>query len=770
MPRSSTIDPSPLRRRRIGILAGSLMAALSAQAAAQSAEGSQESTPTATDLDRVTVTAQKRAQSELEVPISMSVLGLDELEALRVVKLEDYILTIPNVTFVDYGSFSPIVSIRGITSGLGGQFDPIGVTLDGVSYGTTETEVINSARFFDLERIEVLRGPQGTLSGANSTGGSINYISIAPDPTHTELRGTLDIGSYNTQKYKASANLPLAENLALRAVFYSEHTDGAVRNVGPGGGDSGQDNIGGRLAVRWTPIENLTIDASYASEKQQRGMDNYMYSRYIWGDPDGSRARGLAEQYGVIFDDPRITYIQDVGNNRGYVLKDIADRHDIANELASLKIAYEAGPHTFELLYGYFHHRHDGLTDNDRTEIARNYGRYVRWDTSNSLELRGVSDYDGPFNWVAGLVYHDESNPYVTDNYAGDDQVAGRYSFNYRWGNGQSLTSKAVYASVFWDVTERLHLQAGARYNRSSSWYGESEDVLDPAQPLPEVTGPTAVLNTFSPRITANFDLTDNVTTYFQWATGFRDGYSNGRAAGFHQTSRGPFDVPQNVEPEFVDNYELGLKGLFFDRILELTSAVFYMDYRDVQVYGGFIDDPEWPDDNPSFDVNAGKARILGGEIEATVRPFSGLELRVGYGRVNSQIQELNIGDEVYRDVKMPGVRPWSVNANATYRHSVGEDLTASYRLDWVHQPRNVDSVDEDPEPTDIYPAFSLLNASIGVSSEKWDVSLYATNILDKTYYLANSTYTSAPLHGGFAFYVPRTYGIRFNYRFGTAD
>jgi outer membrane receptor protein involved in Fe transport len=130
-----------------------------------------------------------------------------------------------------------------------------------------------------------------------------------------------------------------------------------------------------------------------------------------------------------------------------------------------------------------------------------------------------------------------------------------------------------------------------------------------------------------------------------QYATGFRDGYSNGRAAGLHLTDRGPdlFNVPEDVDVEKIKNYELGFKGVFFDRRLSLTGAVFYMDYTDLQVYGGSVLDIA---DEPAFNINAGEAAIRGFELEATVRPFTGVELHVGVDHVDSEIKEVRFTDE----------------------------------------------------------------------------------------------------------------------------
>ncbi len=461
------------------LLVASLIVNAAAAAESPDAPDAPEPTDQVAQLSEVIVTAQKRSESVINVPISMTVLGPAELEARRVVKLEDYILSIPNVTFTDYGTFSPVVSIRGVGSQVGGQFDPIGVTVDDISYGTTETDVINSARFFDLERIEVLRGPQGTLTGTNSVGGSINYISVAPSVEAAEVKGTVEYARFNTLRAKGVLNVPLTNTLALRTVVYDENSDGAVTNIGASGGDSGYHNDGARVALRWLATDKFTVDASFAAEQQRRGLDNHLYSSQVWGDPGAAQARQLASSYGVPWGDPALPFIQSVGNNGGNVSFDSPEHHYIDNQLGSLKLTYEVANQSLQFMYGYFHHSHEGLMDYDATEYAAEKGSYNRYDTSNSYEVRDTSKLSGPFNWVFGLSYHDENNPYNELDYAGITDANGNYvkngnyQFDERWNNYQRLLTRAVYGNVFWDITSRLHLSAGARYNRSVSEYGE---------------------------------------------------------------------------------------------------------------------------------------------------------------------------------------------------------------------------------------------------------------------------------------------------------
>jgi iron complex outermembrane receptor protein len=446
---------------------------------------------------------------------------------------------------------------------------------------------------------------------------------------------------------------------------------------------------------------------------------------------------------------------------------DTPEHHRINDELGSLHVAYKMDAHTIDLISGYFFHKHSGVSDDDGTEYAIWRGQFNRYDTSRSAELRMTSNYSGPINWVAGVVWHDEDNPYnqIEDqgiqNAAGQYVVGGAYQFWYKWENDQQLISRAAFGNLTWDITSRLHFSAGGRYNRSTASYGELE-VDTQSEPLPaEPPRASAKLSRFTPRSTLNFDLRKDLTVYAQYATGFRDGYGNGEASGVHDTSGGTFAVPANVQPETVKNYEVGLKSLMLQDRLKLNFAAFYMDYTNLQVYGGYVTDLP---DEPSYDLNAGQARLLGGELEATLLPATGLELRLGVGYVDSKIKELDEGGTIYRDIKMPGVRPLTADFVAQYSRPLSNGVVVNYRADWIQQGRSFDDTTTD-DPANEQRPYGVLNLSSGFSLREWNVSWYMNNVFDKVYWSGTSTGEYA-IHGSFAYFNPRTFGIRVNYHF----
>src|SRR5687767_11393587 len=217
-------------------------------------------------LEAVVVTAQKRQESIQSVPISITALSSEQLEAMRVQGVEDYVYSIPNATFVNSGPFwGQTVSFRGI-SRISGKYEVVSVAVDDVSFGAINSNTILTSHLIDFERIEVLRGPQGTLSGRNALGGSINLVTARPNPDEYQLKLTGDFARFNTTFGKAVLNTPLGDSLAMRISAYAEHSDGSIKNTGPAGGSSGYDNSGGRIAFRMLATERLTLDASFGYE------------------------------------------------------------------------------------------------------------------------------------------------------------------------------------------------------------------------------------------------------------------------------------------------------------------------------------------------------------------------------------------------------------------------------------------------------------------------------------------------------------------------
>lgn len=724
------------------------------------------------ELEQVVVTAQKRSESIEDVPISITAIGPEELEALRATGIEDYVYSVPNATFVNTGPYyGQAVSFRGISK-ISGKYEVVSVSVDDVGYGAINSNSILSSHLIDLERIEVLRGPQGTLNGRNAMGGAINLISAQPDPSAYALKLTGDFARFGTTLGKVVLNTPLSDTLAMRVVAYLEHSDGAIKNIGPAGGDSGYDNSGGRLALRWSPLDNLTVDASFGYEQRNRDFDDWMTGNFT--DP-AREASNLGElrSWGGQYPG-RVDYFSAVGNNGGNVSKDVNEFTRVEDTLASFKASYKLARHQLDLIYGHFDYDVTYREDYDQTEYAWWMTDRARQTQTDSVELRIASGYSGVLNWVAGLSYLDETvENQQTDSigiwaldgsmprYAGED---GGYIPAYFGLDDNTLKSAGIFGNVFWNITDTLRLSAGGRYSREKTQYGSAFvfEIGNPdlrAPPLP--AGPKSSLKEFSPRVALNFDFTPGSTVYAQYATGYRAGYGNNAQV----VSLG---VPADVGPEHVKNYEIGYKGQLLNRRLNLSAAVFYMDYEDLQVPALIdINDPI----NPfgftlGYDVNAGSAHTQGFELEGSALVSDKLRFDAGVGYTKAIIDNAEISNVAYQDFRIPNVRPWTVKAAATYTTPFTQGLEATYRLDYTWQDkmhwRGLDS-----DAGYFINSFQTVNVSATLAANgTWSASAYVDNVLDEKYY-ESIGWVDVGYRGRMVYTPPRLFGVRLTYQFG---
>ena len=756
----------------LSLLALALAAVGSAEA--QTPDVAQEARPRAGDgkaseLDAVVVTAQKRSQSIMEVPISITAIGEDEIEAKRIKDVEGYIFSVPNATFTNSGSYwGKTVSLRGISRFSGGKYEVISVSVDDAGFGSLNSSAILSSKLMDIERIEVLRGPQGTLSGRNSLGGSINIVNAVPDPAALQAKGTLDISRFGTVFGRAVVNAPVSDSAAVRAVAYAEHSDGMIENVGPSGGGSGYDNGGARVALRWSPSERLTLDASLGYERQRRGMEDWITADFT-NDALRDYLLGQLATWGGDYPGP-VDLFDEVGNNGGKVSKDIDELTHIEDWIGSFRASWQGERHRFDLIYGFFDYGIRYREDYDQTEYAWWYTERGYDIRTHSLELRAGSDYDGPVNWVAGINYLDERMTRGDEDRIGEwavegtsPTVAGGYVPAFMAAREDRMRSLGLFGNLYWDFGERWHLSAGARYSIERTRFADDYvfEIGNPdlAVPRPLNFSPEAELREFSPRVALNYDLGRNTTAYAQYATGYRAGYAN-------TTQAIDLGAPQDVEPEHVRNFEVGLKSRFRDNRVMLSAALFSMDYTDLQVSTLVL-----PADNPypfdvSYDINAGSARSRGFELEGDVFLTDRLRLGLGVGYTDAKIEQVVLDGVEYRDRKIPNVRPWTVSASLEYAQPLANDRELRYRADYAWQDAmHWQGVLEDPAY--YIPRFHTLDGSITYArgDGRWSVSLYAQNLLDEAYY--NSVgWVEVGARGRMVYTPPRTFGLRLNVAF----
>jgi iron complex outermembrane recepter protein len=734
-------------------------------------------------LQEIVVTAQKREESLTDVPISITAITAEDIEKQRIKSVDDFIPRIPNATLTRGNNLAPDVTLRGISIFAGGQFDPIGVVVDDSGFGATNISTILSARFFDIERIEVLRGPQGTLTGRNSLGGTINIVTAKPDVTDFEAKTTLDLSRYDSVFAQGVVNVPVNEVFALRASTYIERSEGAVKNIGPTGGSSDTENFGGRIAARWFVNSQLTLDAAFGYEKQRYGLDPSLPRDIFPDDESGEfRAAAIAAFEALGSDYFNTDFYDRAGSDGGTVRLNLTERLDVTDWIGSFRAAYQFGSHKLDAIYGHFDYDARGIRDRDESELAIARFSRIRLTTADSAELRLTSEYDGAINWVGGVSYLYEKNPSRVTQEIGDGTLTGTdYSvdnvlnftdlllttdlnpvdaaafgdvlgerFGFDSLENQFIRSYGVFGNLFWDLNDRTHLSVGTRVSFEETGREFS------------VGGETLIGNSeytkISPRVALNFDLNEDVTTYAQVATGYRGGYgADPRAVALGL-------VPAEVRPEEVINYELGLKGKFLDNRARVSAALFYMDYEDLQVSGYVtLDDGSYV----YVDLNASEAYVRGFEIEAAFLPVSNLEMGISAGYTESNIDELpaitgSLDFDTTDDVEIPGVRPWTTNFFAEYSRPLNDDWTGNIRVDYSWLDRAFQSTVQ--QEANELPRYDTVDLAIGFSSDKLTVSAYGENIFDNKYWTGTNSFPL--LRGTGVLFVPRTFGIRMSYNF----
>ena len=555
-------------------------------------------------IEEIIVTAQKREQNLQDVPIAISALSPAYLEKREITSITSLTGLAPNLK-VDTAGGNRTTSIISIRGGVQGNpqiyFEPsVGVYIDGVYIAKAQGSLFDVA---DIERIEVLRGPQGTLYGRNAVAGALNIVSKKPSG---ELGGKLEAsyGNYDYWRVRGTLDLPRFGIFSAKLSGQISKRDGFYKVLGNASTDEGQslDSKSGMVQVRAEPSDALTLDYVFdISVNDQQASP----AQAVLG--TGSLAPYITprkRQKTVSFNSPNFEYAKNWGHALTATL-DLGDVGVLKSITALRKQKYR-----------------DAL-DLDGTPVALGASsrdsRYKQF--SQELQLTGEM---GRLNYVLGGYYFEDDgfvyNP--QSFFSGASNTDGRFGFTTK--------AYAAYAQLDYKLTDALTLTGGLRYTNEKKTVERylaritnagTTVVVD----LPEGATPAAKFEKISPTVTLAYEFSPNFNVYARYAQGFRSG-------GFNATANTTLDVQRVFKPQVQNTYEIGFKSRLLDNKLQLNVAAFQNDVDDLQL-SVFIPGLS----ASSILVNAGKARVRGVEIEATARPTDRLTLQAGLGYLHSK-------------------------------------------------------------------------------------------------------------------------------------
>jgi iron complex outermembrane receptor protein len=611
-------------------------------------------------LEEVIVTARKREESIQTVPIAVTALSGEQIERSFMVKVEGLDEMAPNVELgrMQFGGGGLTGSIRGISfAETERTFEPaVGLMVDGVNYGTGTGAMVD---MFDIESVEILRGPQGTLYGRNTMGGTINILRSRPTG---EFGGKVSVGygSYNTLELKALVNVPLGETFALKFTAIDLSSDLYTKNVITGKREDGMDQTTLGFKLLWTPNDDVDVLFSYDNVS-----DDSVYPTVLNITAEGDDFCDLAN-LGVFPKPPGYMCLDDTAEFVASFGRDFYDYNTdvtgtpfaatIDSDIATLEINWDINDSlTFNSITGY----HD-VADRLLAEVTGIPDFQVAPDVwvpffvvdriqtyeQISQEFRLVSNSDSNFNYVAGLYYFGSEyglEPQSVINLGSLVQVLT---------STQKLDAYAAYAEIYWQLSDKNRLTIGGRYTKEEKDFtrtgadGAGNEFLrcpDPSSLAEGCRTGTEDWSNFSPRLIFDRQFTDDIFGYISYSGGFRSGGWSGR--GSTEFNIGPYD------PEELDNFEIGMRSEFLDGRVRFNVTAFYMDYQDKQedITIGFTA-PDGTVTTDSFVENAANATTKGLEFELYFQATDNLTIRSALGLLDGEYDDYTVidaGEEV---------------------------------------------------------------------------------------------------------------------------
>ncbi|MCD9458569.1 TonB-dependent receptor [Marinibactrum halimedae] len=715
-------------------------------------------------LEEVVVTAQRREQSLQDIPVAVTALSADALADRGVADITEIQRIAPNTTLqVSRGTNSTLTAyIRGV-----GQADPlwgfepgVGLYVDDVYLARPQAGVLD---VYDVERVEVLRGPQGTLYGKNTIGGALKYVTKRLSGEQ-ELSVTTSVGSYRQLDVSVAGQMPLSDTVAVGGAIARFTRDGFGEFILNDDENYNKDIVSGRFSIEFTPNDALWIRiAADSTEDDSNAKGGHRLTQSLRVPDEGIPS----SVYDSNADMSTFNSVESSGVS-------LTAEWDVTDSVTLKSItAYREGE-TFTNI------------DFDNTSLPSVHVPAIYEDdqTTQEFQLNYTSDrlaivsgvylYEGTASGAFDVLLGAFDS---TDVFGDGSNVIG--NFNAVTSGTVDTTSYALYAHTTYDVSEALALTLGARYTVDekdasvfrSSLFVEGLSSRLGGRDLSTLSVSTDYSNDeqwseFSPRVSVDYRFNEMLMAYGAFSRGFKSG-------GFDMRGNATLN-PETVngyDPETVDSIELGMKTELWDSRLRINAALYSMDYDDVQVT--VQNSADGGTTFASAVVNAGKAEVDGAELEISAQLTEGLSLTGSVGYTNAEFTEVitdtesgpvNVADEW----EFAFTPEWTSFLAVNYFHTVANigsinwSVSTSYRDETRIFPNNASLVDEK--------GYSLWDASIVWTStdENWTVGLHGKNLTDEEYRVGGYNFLGLGAEDSIIGYYgnPRTYSLTANYRF----
>lgn len=758
-------------------------------------------------LGEIVVTARRREENLQDTPISVTAFSSEALELRQADTVGDIGRFAPNV------SLEPVANISGssasITTFIRGvgqtdfniTVDPgVGLYYDGVYVARTAGALLDLG---DVQSIQILRGPQGTLFGKNTIGGAIIVNSIPPS-NDFDLEGEIATGSFNRLDARGMINVPVSDRVAVRAVVGLRTRDGYQERLSDGGRQGNVDTLGGRIAIRAELTDDfkatLSFDANRRREQSaantllqvSEGFDvigvaggfpvtNGGFQSFFWNKvlqapncgPVGTPAPATVNCYGPHWFTNNID--KTWGTNRNLSNFDLWG--------TNLTLDWEIGSVDFKSITAYRETKAQFSFDFDGSPIplGESFNNIDQKQFSQEFQLTGTL-FDGVVDFTGGLYYLKEK--------ATDSNLLTFAFADFVSGGDVDNDSYAAYLQATINVTDRFSITPGIRYTDETKRFDPSRQRItddrtggallllsrcfvrqtpiippDPALcPTPDTTlNPqgdnilSAVevqtkASEWTPALSLDYKVTDQTLIYASYSKGFKSG-------GFTQRIFPPEPAATPFAPEFVESYEVGVKSELFDRRLRLNIAAFQADYTDIQIV---VNEGIAPKVR-----NAGRARIRGIEVETQAKLADFLTIQGGFGYLDAYYREVSpTAAPVNVNSRFPQVPKWTASGSFDAELYKGDAGTLSLHGDWSYKGGHFkDAINTPALYQEGYSVFGA-NLSYELPGDNWDVRVGVTNLTDKRYLLGgySDLQQTGATTGGYS--RPREWFLKLRYRY----